>query len=173
MSCLIVEFPERRRLADKSTPSASPRARSVRFSGRSNVVLFERYGESNASSLWYSEADTNDMKLQRNRHIVETSKRLPCILSVEDGSTSRDVTEELDIFGIENLMTKKLIKRTMANRKRVVDAVLDEQARQNYMNECCPERISEVSQKHTRWSSWRAGAIGELHSRASDEIICF
>jgi len=70
---------------------------------------------------------------------------------------------EVELTGIENLLTPGLMKKAMALKKGYKNAVLDEQERQDAWGCFDPGGLALAAQEHSRWATQRALNIGMMH----------
>mmetsp|Transcript_11564 Transcript_11564/g.25353 ORF Transcript_11564/g.25353 Transcript_11564/m.25353 type:complete len:158 (-) Transcript_11564:22-495(-) len=154
MSNLIVDFPNRH-------AESCSNARAVQFSQTEEIMFFERHAKSDATNIWYSIPDIEAMKIAQKRNIRDTHKRLS-LLSLRD---DMNFTEELDFFGIEKLLSPRLIKNRVALRIQHWRLVLAEQARQDDLNEHDPCRLACVAYTDNQQEARRAHVIGLMQSQ--------
>ena len=121
-------------------------------------MFFEPHAESDATNLWYTEMDVKLMKWLHKRNIIDTHKRL-------SESSLEECAEDLDVFGIESLLTPRLIEKKLENRRQHWDAVMEEQTRQAHSNKNDPSRLARVAMKNSEWAVGRASVIGILQSK--------
>jgi len=160
MSGLIVDFPRHRPAQSRTTVR-----RKVRFSEKSSAKFFRRYSRSDAARLWYSEEENAAMKWEYKQHAASTQMRLALLVEREGAASLHRAAEELDLFGVENLMTSQIMKRVVESRRKVVHAVMKEQARQKHMQEYDIQLLAAAARRHTRWSTERSYAIGMLQKQ--------
>jgi len=132
----------------------------VRFSPTSEVLFYEPHPKAERPAFWYSEDDVEAMRKDYKRHAYETQKRLSSLPSEAVGA------EEFDVFGIENLMSKKLVQKRVLFRRLVVHSVLKEQARQ-HLSEYNPDLLARVASSRTKWARERAQVIGLLQHQTA------
>lgn len=75
-----------------------------------------------------------------------------------------------DLTGIENFATPKLMKQAVEDKKRYVDAVLDEQERQDNSCEFDLDKLGMAARHYTGKAAKRAHMIGLVHARCSEKI---
>ena len=156
MTDLIVDFPNRSASASKSGKKL------VQFSPTSELKLFKQ--DSSVEARWFSQKEYREMKMA-NRRAVQTAYRR--YLSISSGNSS-DWHEPFDpssMVGIENMLTPGLIKKSQAARERRLRAVLSEQERQDEAGEYDPDKLAQVSQTFSKWSTKRASTIGLLQQK--------
>lgn len=148
MSDLIVDFPR-----ERSSPEA------VRFDPMVDVQFFERVR--NKNKLWYQDEDYLAMKKARRVSVIEVHRTY-----LDHPSGPVDQLEKLGACttGIENMLSPKILRRVQVCKARCLNAVLDEQDRQDKYNEYDPMKIAAASLKHSNWSATRAHTIGLLQS---------
>ena len=158
MSPLIVDFPS-------SNSLESPKKKTVHFSISSKMMIFQAPDESDASSLWYSKEDYQDMKQDTKRAVLRAQKRLPTLASTDlESMNDVDVMGDAVLTGIENLLTPNAIKRTKIRRRKCVQAVLEEQERQYYARVQDVGSIASASYLHSKPASRTARTIGLTQS---------
>ena len=178
MNDLIVDFPCCRQSTDQqSSASITEPQHSVRFSPTSEMVVFERHNSSDSSAnskIWYSGKDVCAMKAEYRRNIRNTHKRLssgipPTADYNQDFTvqTEAGTIEEVELFGMENMLTPRLVAKRITTRKEYVHSVLLEQSRQRYQKEQDVDRLSLVARQSSRWSTLRAHNVGLLQNRYS------
>lgn len=169
MTDLIVDFPYAQQRRDSF---AYTKNLAVRFSTTSKLTFVERHSESDSTNMWYTGDDIDSMKAEFRRDVQDTHYRLYSgISSLESdddstGSESSDIVQ-VELFGMEGMLTPKLVKKKHESRSQCWRAVLVEQARQQKENEYDPRRLAKIARYHSRWSVRRAHTIGLLQNRYS------
>ena len=79
-------------------------------------------------------------------------------------SSPPNIMDHAVLTGIENILTPKLIKRKRACRARCINAVLDEQERQDLAGIYDADRIAFVSHQCSESAAKRAHKIGLMQS---------
>ena len=180
MNDLIVDFPCRQSTDEQSSTSGTKpqhTVNSVRFSPTSEMVVFERHNSSDSSAnsrIWYSGKDVSAMKAEYRRNIRNTHKQLsfglpPTADYNQDFTvqTEAGTIEEVELFGMENMLTPRLVAKRIMTRKEYVHSVLLEQSRQKYQKEQDVDRLARVARHSSRWSTLRAHNVGLLQDRYS------
>ena len=78
-----------------------------------------------------------------------------------------DQQKQLEMHGLENLLTQKLIKTRGLCRKELTKAVMEEQDVQWDTGKGDEEKLAEISRRFSRWSEERARLIGLVQEEAS------
>ena len=152
MSNLIVDVPQTRKAG------SAKKRRTVQFSTKSDIRFYQRADEADASEMYYSNEDYRAFEKDHERAIQDVHRH-------NERSCSSLSTDDFKLLygrvlttGIEN----DLMKKTMAKRTRYLDAVLDEQDRQDAAGYCDPDRLAYVSRHYSKWSAKRALKIGMM-----------
>eukprot|EP01083_Nonionella_stella_P033659 92111_1 len=120
MCDLIVDFPRTRKAGCKTKP------RGVHFSSFCELQFYEPADEAVSSELYYSDRDYSEFKRSNRRTVVEMCKRYKSVSTCpEEGG----VFQGCNLTGIENFLTPSLIKKSVARKRQLLNAVLDEQVR--------------------------------------------
>ena len=136
---LIVDFPSR---------SAAAKKRGVHFSETSSLAVIE---SSDASSKWYSSKDYREFKLGTKHAVHHAHKRL----RAGDGDAAI-------LTGIENLLSPEAIRKTKSIRAQYVQAILDEQERQDSSGVYDSDMFAAVAGQFTKGSARRARTLAML-----------
>ena len=170
MANLIVDFP-----CEHFDPCTNDdqggRRLSVEFAETSEVVVVDRHSPSDAHNVWYSELDLDAMKSAHKRDVRDVHKRLHLLSLIDDddSASSAQMEEELmdgmELFGIENLISSKLIRKKLSVRSQYSRAILEEQSRQNGSKVYDPCRLARVAHENSRWAVNRGHAVGLLQLR--------
>ncbi len=151
--------------------------------------MAERFPEEEESKTHLSRAEKRNLMRQELRKKVAraipsasfSSKRKRCE-EEEDGSTDdgrcdgndEDVMKEDDededeegmcTMGVEHLASRETCNELVQKRLELINAVLDEQERQDDLNIWDPEAIAFVSMRYSKWARERAKELGEEHFR--------
>jgi len=76
-----------------------------------------------------------------------------------------DDDESLCTVGVEHLASRETCNELVQKRLELINAVLDEQERQDGLNILDPEAIAFVSMRYSKWARERAKELGEEHFR--------
>ena len=153
---LIVDFPTHRN-------------RSVHFSETSKLYIVPRHDDIDGvhpHDLWYNKSDYSRMRLVMKKSVL----RVLALASAGMFSYSGDEGSSDDcLVGIEHLLTPATVQEVVACRRRCVQAVLQEQARQmmNPFNTSGWRYIAIASLDETRRATVRARKLGKLHHDAA------
>lgn len=167
---LNVDFPitqhhTRKRSSLKTTQQSPPstmRAKVVRFSAMSELVLFEPRDSDKQDQLHYSQKDYQAMKLDAKGAVKQVQREI-LQRPIDDPSS----TEDLNLTGIEHLVTPRTTKRVIMARRQCWRAVFEEQARQDHSGDYSVDEIARVSRHYTKCSADRAFKIGMYQSKSS------
>ena len=161
MTDLIVDFPQQRR--NNSFAGSNKRVRkTVHFSPMNELRSFERNDNMNTCNIWYSNKEYKAMRIASIQAIQDVRR-----IDFSPSSNLVDGAEALEdcvTTGIENRLTPGTTKKSKARRAQCLNAVLDEQERQD-SGEYDPIKLACVSKHYSKWSTRRARAIGMLQSQ--------
>ena len=163
MSHLIVDFPSTRREADQKA-----RRQSVQFSSEMTIRFYERPDEFSLRDVHYSSGDYRRFKKENKCAVQEMHRRHHLWQeSVNSGGCAGDdhieaAFRECEHCGIENVLTPSLVEDTMARKTGCVNAVLDEQKRQDSTGRYDPERLARASLRYSRRAVCRSIKIGMI-----------
>ena len=162
---LIVDFPTHRK-----------RRSVVHFSETSELYVVPRHDDNKDVSrqdLWYNKSDYSRMRLATKNFVL----RVHALASVGMFSYSGEegYSDDDCLIGIEHLLTPTTILKVKTCRRRCVQAVLQEQARQVMMMNPSSDDdeffgwrdIAIASFGETRGSTVRARKLGKLHHEAA------
>lgn len=123
-----------------SNASSSPRRRpsdlSVGIDERSRVSIIQRED--------YHQAHRDQADEHRN-----SKDMIRCIAIMRSGSDAERLSDDFCPRGLEGLESAKHLQRAMASKRRVVQAVLDEQERQWEAAEENADRLAQASRRHS------------------------
>ena len=137
MTHLIVDFPSRRRgsiMRSSNKPKnneSRKKASRVCFAKTMHIQFFQVPDDVDASEIWYTSEEYDDMKETNRQAVVRVHRKLQIPrLSTDDSSkpTTRLLEDEC-LTGIEHLLSVKIIKKVHACRKECLNAVLQVQDR--------------------------------------------
>lgn len=170
MTNLIVDFPHHQRSGTTSTSSSSPsKKKKVQFTKTSSLKFIKRIDTmvSDPNEIWYNSKDYKAFKVQQKKSVQSARHSLDVIsASNQDMKTKVRQMDAVDITGIENVVTPAMIQRALKCRNQCINAVLDEQDRQDAKNgRVDADRLAQVSCQYSKYSRKRAQNIGKLHSR--------
>mmetsp|Transcript_4288 Transcript_4288/g.8846 ORF Transcript_4288/g.8846 Transcript_4288/m.8846 type:complete len:194 (+) Transcript_4288:106-687(+) len=164
---LIVGFPKagrRRSMIDgpgfddpPTPPSPTPiKNRNVHFSQMSTMAEFEIFTDEENKQKWTSSEDRKQFRRQQAADVLSMRR-------VFETTPYNEVPHEVlcHCIGIENLMSPKLIQRTLEHRANHTRIVLFEQRCQREMGEVDPERLASISEKHSSKTKLRARKLAE------------
>ena len=163
-SDLIVDFPAQAR---QSGLSSKPKKKMVTFSIMSDIRFYERPDKVHAKELHYSKDDMTRLKMANRQAVRDVHTRHLSLVNGAEVDARAAFQGCGELTGIENLLTPGLARKTMACRIGCLNAVLDEQARQDASGCCDPNRIARASQKYSRWATRRSLNIGIMHHQMS------
>lgn len=150
-----------------NSPSTKSIKKAVQFCAN-EIQLFEPQGQ--AAQLYYSKDQYVLMRLDNDTAAADARKRL---FQLQFSSTDPNSTEddlEIDLNGIEHLVTPSIIDEVINSKIKCQCAVLQEQARQVKAGENDPDRIARASLIHSKWATKRALKIGLQHARSSGRV---
>ena len=133
----------------------------VRFAPEPEIQLFERQNNpDDARKLWYSRKDFRTMKMRNTMQAVRDFHIRYCSSSFGSSGGDTIFDLELELNGIENLITPHVVKTRQVNRNRYFVEVLEEQDRQEYSGEYDAKRLGRISRHYSKWTTKRAYQIG-------------
>ena len=143
---LIENFPKKRRcIKDRAG------TKKVHFSPTSTLLLMESSDTIlDVSDAWHSGKEYEEFR----RANVEAVREVQRGIRAQD--EKQIVLDDRDVTGIENLLTAKLIKKTMGIRMLHRSAILQEQARQHTLGEYDADRLAYLSAHLSTWSVQRS-----------------
>ncbi|KAL7466484.1 hypothetical protein ACHAXS_006784 [Conticribra weissflogii] len=152
---LIVNFPKagRRRTIDQDIEPlpSTPKKLGVHFSETSTMAVFEKSSDEENQRKWSSSADRKRFRYNQTVDVL----RMRAVFE----STPYDKIPYEGLcrcVGIENLMSAKLIQRTLEHRANHLNVVLFEQKCQRDMGICDPDRLALIAERHSKKASLRA-----------------
>jgi len=158
---------------NKPKNNESKKASGVCFAKSMHVQFFQVPDDVDASEIWYTSEEYNDMKETNRQAVVRVHRKLR-IPSISTDDSSKPTTlflEDECLTGIEHLLSVKIIKKTHANKVECSNAVLQEQERLWYHNVSMEEESDDqvnalacVSKHYSRWSTKRARIIGQYNA---------
>lgn len=154
-------------MRSKSPRSAEYIKKTVQFSAN-EVQLFEPQGQ--VAQLYYSKDQYVLMRLDNDTAAADARKRL---FQLQFSSTDPNSTEddlEIDLNGIEHLVTPSITDEVIKCKVNCQCAVLQEQARQVNAGKNDPDKIARASLIHSKWATKRALKIGLQHARSSGRV---
>ena len=160
MTDLIVDFPQHCRLDAKRVK----KARKVHFSA-TEIRYVEPYRKADRREAWYSSKDYDDMRAANRKAVAD--HRINLMRSVRDPNFRLDAEQpnELEIIGLEKLLSVRIIRKITLSKERHWNAVLREQEIQADSNVNDVERLACISRRHSEWSVARARSLGLLQSQ--------
>lgn len=141
-----------------SCPPKHLRKYSVRFS-TIQVHHVERYYPDSNDDMEL----TSDDKV--NMHREEVRKKY--VQAIFTGKHREE--EDFCTQGIEHLSSRESCNELLRKRLAHINAVLDEQERQDDKEIADPLAVAFVSYKYSKWARERAISLGEEHARSRDE----
>lgn len=156
----------RRNKPFSSTTQKKKNKKSVNFAPTCDITFIERIDldKIDASELWWTDDDHRVMRQNQVRSI----NTLILLLSNPSSRSARgsDPTNDEKVLnimhGIEGLLLSKEVK---ACKNGCMDAVLEEQERQDDLGIFDPDRLARASRKYSRFAMRRAQKIGMQQSR--------
>eukprot|EP00804_Cyclotella_cryptica_P031379 CCRYP_012188-RA/>CCRYP_012188-RA protein AED:0.24 eAED:0.24 QI:0/-1/0/1/-1/1/1/0/175 len=140
--------------------------RRITFSATSTLIITQPKTTQEMKSSWYTQAEMMQFKqnsalsaeLVLDRKFAWATTYI-AQSTVFCGSMSRVYVPGVEeVCGIEHLLSNDLRKILKATKVRTIRQVLEEQDRQNEMNENDAEKIAQVSRKASAFSrKWRHG----------------
>ena len=129
--------------------------KSVRFScHQSEIKHFSNHGYCDANS-WYSKSEYEDIKYGMSRDVRTVVNKIKSKDMIE-------ISNEYQIIGIEKLVLRSMFEETRRKRLQHINAVLEEQERQDTLLLCDPMALCIVSRAHSQWSREMAHRTGCL-----------
>ena len=149
-----------------------PQRRSVSFSPKSTLLLYEEAPEEDDSQqeLWYTQEDEDRFKADAQRQLA-AFRRLQS--GAPDGCSLQQ-DDELCIVGLEgHLVSPQFTKKRVRTKRLVIFAVKLEQARcssrSSNSNSDKAERIANAVMRHSEWSTVQAAFVGDFQYSQSRE----
>ncbi|KAL7460460.1 hypothetical protein ACHAXS_000913 [Conticribra weissflogii] len=163
---LIVDFPAggRNNFNCDNFPSATCTSSSkpnVQFSPTCTLTYILKPPPNEIEMMWSS---SKDRKIARQRQRLEVFHMRNMLDSIGDDAIISDDKLILCI-GIENLLSDKLVKRTLEHRKNHLRKVLSEQQRQRDLGTCDDESLGRVSEMSSQKSRFRAFKLADGYSK--------
>ena len=143
----------------KSFIQPSKANKSVRFSSTCDVTFVERFDvdEIDANELWYSDDEFKTM-----RYVQARTVRTIQLFVSSPKSPKNNSGANILLMGLENLLMGKEVKEC---RRRNLNAVLDEQERQDELGIFDPDSLACVSHRYSLVAAKKARELGISHSR--------
>mmetsp|Transcript_5692 Transcript_5692/g.11773 ORF Transcript_5692/g.11773 Transcript_5692/m.11773 type:complete len:202 (-) Transcript_5692:251-856(-) len=156
----------------ESIQASSPKKidKSVRFAQTIEIHHLQHLGTSIPANLasvepssekWIPQQDLEkfreDVRLDVQRIVLSRNCR-----SSSDISSSKE-DDDLCSFGLEHLLSRDDCNELISRRLETINAVLDEQERQDDLGMWDPQAISFVSFRYSKWARERAQELGEIH----------
>lgn len=160
---LIVDFPRNTRSGRRCRSSDNSNAkRKVRFSPTGQVRYYERPDPLYRSDMHYAPREYDAFKRENRRDVRDVHRLLDASSS---NNTNKDVLLPGDcvLTGIENLLTPRLIRRSVATKSGLTGAVLAEQERQYAGGTRDEERMARIARHYSERSVRRSTAIGTMN----------
>jgi len=168
MTNLIVDFPTQQRTVSRKSkrtfeqslaqaaPSAPSSASAVQFASEVTIRYYEHAIDAgaDASDLYYTKEDYKSFKSQHKQDVRQMIK----IIESQDN----EAFQKSVITGIENVLSRDLIKKTMARRADCVRAVLNEQDLQHDYYDA--DRLAAASMQYSRAAVQKSVKIGLMQS---------
>lgn len=134
--------------------------KKVRFFPQTEINFIARHDD--PTKFWCSSQEYNSMKVQNV--IAVTDMRL------RYSSTSIKDQQKLEMHGLENLLTQKLIKARVLCRKELVRSIMDEQDAQWDSDKDDEEKFAEISRHFSEWTVKRAKLIGLMQCQKEEGV---
>ena len=155
------------RSSNKPKNNEAEKASGVRFAKSMHVQFFQVPDDVDASEMWYTSEEYDDMKETNRQTVIRVHMKLRTpSLSTDDKPTTRLLEDEC-LTGIEHLLSVKIIKKVHACRKECLNAVLQVQERLWQHNvgsmkesDDSVDVLASVSKHYSKWSTKRAQIIG-------------
>lgn len=161
MSHLLVDFPEGPR-------GSSTEGKRVRFAPMASLTCVDKYVDCK-SKIWYSDVEFRAMRA-RNQEAINSALEMMRILHPASADDPEETTPRVplsqltDITGIERMLGP-IFHASQARRLLHLDAVLDEQERQDLAGERDALKLAFAPHEHSRKSMKLARKIGISQSR--------
>ena len=126
--------------------------KKVRFFPQTEINFIARHDD--PTEFWCSSQEYNSMKVQNVIAVTD--------MRVRYSSTSMKDQQKLEMHGLENLLTQKLIKARVLCRKELVRSIMDEQDVQWDSDKDDAEKFAEISRHFSEWTVKRAKLIGMM-----------
>ena len=161
------------RSSNKPKNNESKKASGVCFAKSMHVQFFQVPDDVDASEIWYTSEEYNDMKETNRQAVLRVHRKLRTPrLSTDDSSKPTTLfLEDECLTGIEHLLSVKIIKKVHACRKECMNAVLQVQGRLWQDNVGSMEEsddsvdvLASVSKHYSKWSTKRAQIIGQYNA---------
>ena len=156
---LIVDFPKQ--------PRKLTRQRCVTFASEATVARIINHSSNDVQShdLWYTSQEYKQMRRTRSQDIYTVIRAMQRPECQESPSSLH-----FNMIGVERYLSKEVLTETKLKRNACVNAVLDEQARQDNNMVLDPKALGDLSRKHSKWSVERA-QISAQFSLMLDEVL--
>ncbi|KAL7466144.1 hypothetical protein ACHAXS_011034 [Conticribra weissflogii] len=156
----------------ESIPASPPKtvAKSVRFAQTIEIHHLQLLGTSSpanhafiapCSEKWIPQQDLEKFREDVRLDVQSIVMARNCRGSSDTSSSNED--EHLCTFGLEHLLSRDDCNELISRRLETINAVLDEQERQDDLGIWDPQAISFVSFKYSKWARERAQELGEIH----------
>ena len=155
---LLVDFPQQpRKLIRRRRVNFAPEAKVAR-------IINDSSNDVHSHDLWYTSKEYRQMKRTRSQDICIAIRAMQSSEFQESPSS-----QHLHMVGIERYLSQALLMKTKLQRGVHINAVLDEQERQDRNMIFDPESLGDLSRKHSKWSVGRA-QISAQFSLMLDEV---
>ena len=148
---MIVDFPFRPRFDSKSTKASS---KAIRFSDTKQVNIFEKSSECERDRAWYSKAEYQQMRKEMASEVRALSDMYR--------HDPNQIPSDQCIVGIENYLSRDIMREVVRQRAQHINAVLKEQDRQDELCVYDPLKIAFVSRRISESSQDRAHMFAKL-----------
>ena len=159
MSSLLLDFPTKKFKSHKKV---------LRFATMTQVRFYEGPDDGGNDTMFYSSQDYKAMRIANKRAINEAHRKCLSYMTSNSRTNLGDIYS--DLTGIENFATPDLVRFSINEKEQYVNAVLDEQERQDHSSEFDPIKLAQVAKDQTRRAAKRAHMIGLVHARNASEI---
>ena len=163
---LVVDFPIQPRRLSLNNKKEMTTRRRVNFASEV-IVASDSNNDSHdvhSHDSWYTSQEYKQMKHTRAQDICTVTKTSQSPEFHESLSP-----QHLNLIGVERYLSKEVLIESKLRRDAHVNAVLDEQERQDNNMTLDAEALGDLSRRHSKWSVERA-QIAAQFSRMLDEV---
>ena len=163
---LLVDFPSRPRRSTVDDKVKTTRQRSINFTPDITVFSYSNDSSNDIQShdLWYTSQEYKQMKHTRSQDICAAIR----IMQSPEFKSSVS-SQHLNLIGVERYLSREVLVETKRRRDAHVNAVLDEQERQDSNMISDLKTLGDLSRTHSKWSVERS-QIAARFSRMLDDV---